>query len=49
MDGTRGSSGLGSVNNEQMDNNTLDIVRAGDHWVFKMSKQMSPCLLILGW
>ena len=29
ISGTRGSSGLGSVSNEQMDNKTLEIVSAG--------------------
>jgi hypothetical protein len=28
---------------------TLEIVRAGLHWSFKMSRQMLPLLLIFGW
>ena len=47
--GLKGSSGFGSVNKEQIDNNTFVIVKAGDHWSFKMSKQISPFLLIFGW
>ena len=31
ISGTKGSSGFGSVSKEQTDNNTLDIVNAGDH------------------
>ena len=31
ISGTNGSSGLGSVKREQMDNRTLEIVRAGLH------------------
>ncbi len=40
--------GLGSVSMEQMDNSTLEIVRAGDHWSRNMSKQMLPLLLMFG-
>ena len=32
-----------------IDNKTFDIVNAGLHWSFKMSKQMPPLALILGW
>ena len=49
ISGTNGSSGLGSVNNEQIDNNTLEMVNAGLHWSFKMSKQIPPFALMLGW
>lgn len=31
ISGTKGSSGLGSVNKELIDKRTLEIVRAGDH------------------
>lgn len=48
ISGTRGSSGLGSVRSEQIDNNTFEIVRAGDHCDLKMSKQMLPLLFMLG-
>jgi hypothetical protein len=41
---TSGSSGLGSHNNEQIDKSTLLIVSAGDHWSFKMSRQIDPLL-----
>ena len=44
---TSGSLGLQSVNNEQIESNTLDIVSAGDQLSFKMSKQIAPCELIL--
>jgi len=49
ISGTSGSSGLGSQSREQMDNRTLEMVRAGDHCDLKMSKQMLPLLLMLGW
>uniref|UniRef100_A0A0A9D8W3 Csu456(Uce) n=1 Tax=Arundo donax TaxID=35708 RepID=A0A0A9D8W3_ARUDO len=49
ISGTRGSSGFGSVSSEQIDSNTLEIVSAGLHWSFKMSRQMLPLLLIFGW
>jgi hypothetical protein len=42
-------SGLGSVNNEQIDSNTFEIVKAGDHWSLRISRQMLPLLLMLGW
>merc|ERR1712023_379848 len=48
ISGTRGSSGLGSVNSEQIDSNTLEMVSAGLHWSFKISRQMLPLLLMLG-
>lgn len=32
ISGTSGSSGFGSVSNEQIESSTLEIVRAGDHW-----------------
>ena len=47
MSGTSGSLGLGSVSSEQMERSTFDIVRAGDHWSFKISKQMPPFEFIL--
>jgi hypothetical protein len=40
---------LGSHSREQMDSRTLDRVRAGDHCSFRMSRQMEPCELMLGW
>ena len=49
ISGTNGSSGLGSVSNELIDNNTLLIVSAGLHWSFRMSNQILPLLLTFGW
>ena len=49
MSGTRGSSGLGSVIRELIDNSTFETVRAGDHVSFRMSRQIEPLALILGW
>jgi hypothetical protein len=46
---TRGSEGLQSVNKEQIDNRTLDIVKAGLQLSFRMSKHMTPLLFILQW
>ena len=46
---TRGSSGLGSVRSELIERRTLEMVRAGDHWSFRMSRQMLPFELMLGW
>lgn len=36
------SPGLQSVNNEQIDKRTFDIVKAGDQLSFKMSRQITP-------
>jgi hypothetical protein len=44
MSGTSGSSGLGSFSNEQIDNNTFEFVRGGDHCDLRMSRQMLPLL-----
>jgi hypothetical protein len=41
--------GLGSVSNEQTESNTLEIVSAGLHWSFKISRQIWPLLLMLQW
>lgn len=49
MAGTSGSSGLGSDISDDSDSNTLDIVNAGDHCFLRMSRQISPLLLTLGW
>ena len=49
MDGIKASSRLGSHSIELMDNNTLDVVSAGDHWDLRTSRQIFPLLLILGW
>ena len=48
ISGTSGSSGLGSQSREQIDSNTFEIVRAGDHCDLRMSKQMDPFELMLG-
>ena len=37
-----------SISREQIESNTLDMVRAGLHCSFKISRQMLPLLLILG-
>ncbi len=42
ISGTSGSSGFASVSSDEMDNNTLEMVSAGLHWSFKMSKQIPP-------
>lgn len=49
ISGTSGSSGFGSVSREQMDKRTFEMVRAGLHCERRMSKQILPLLLILGW
>ena len=48
ISGTRGSSGLGSQSREQTERRTLLMVRAGDHWDRRMSRQMEPLELMLG-
>jgi len=49
ISGTKGSSGLASVNKELMDKRTFEIVSAGDHCSFKISRQIDPFELIFGW
>merc|ERR1719400_1395086 len=49
ISGTRGSSGLGSQSKEHTESKTLLIVRAGDHWDLRMSRQIDPLELMLGW
>jgi len=49
ISGTNGSSGFGSQSKEQIDNSTFEIVSAGDHWDLRISKQMLPFELMLGW
>lgn len=46
---TKGSAGLQSVRSEHIESNTLDIVRAGDQLSFRMSKHITPWLLMLQW
>lgn len=46
---TKGSAGLQSVSREQMDSSTLEMVRAGLQLSFRMSRQITPWLLILQW
>ena len=48
ISGTRGSSGFGSQSREQTERRTLLMVRAGDHWDRRMSRQMEPLELMLG-
>ena len=47
ISGTRGSSGFGSVSNELNDKSTFEMVKAGDHASFKISKQILPFELML--
>lgn len=44
-----GLPGLQSVSKEQMDSNTLEMVNAGDQLSLRMSRQMTPWLLMLQW
>ena len=48
ISGTKGSSGLASVRREQIDNNTFVMVKAGDHYSLRISRQMEPLELIFG-
>ena len=48
MSGTRGSSGFGSSISELIDKRTFEIVNAGLHWFFNISKQITPFEFILG-
>ena len=43
------SPGLGSVSREDSDSKTFEMVSAGLHWSFNMSRQMEPFALMLGW
>lgn len=36
------SRGLGSISNDERDNTTLNIERAGDHWFLRISMQTAP-------
>ena len=45
----RGSSGLGSVNNDEIDRRTFEIVRLADHDPYKISTPIQPQALMLGW
>jgi len=49
ISGTSGSSGFGSHKREHMDRSTFEIVSAGLHWDLRISRQILPLLLILGW
>jgi hypothetical protein len=49
ISGTSGSSGLQSVNSEQIESSTFEIVSAGLHCPANMSRQMLPLLLTLQW
>jgi hypothetical protein len=48
ISGTSGSSGLGSHNNEQIDNKTFEIVNAGDQLLRRISRQIAPLELMFG-
>ena len=49
ISGTRGSSGLQSHISELIERRTLEMVSAGDHWSFRISRQIEPLLLTLQW
>ncbi len=49
MSGTSGSSGFGSVRRELIESRTFDTVSAGDHVSLRMSRQIEPFALMLGW
>ena len=40
---------MASVSSELIESRTLEIVSAGLHWSLRMSRQMLPWLLTLGW
>jgi len=48
MSATKGSSGFGSESRLVILSSTLEIVSAGDHLSFRISRQMRPDELILG-
>lgn len=37
------------MRSEQIERRTLDIVKAGLHWVLRMSKHIEPLLFMFGW
>lgn len=43
------SPGFGSVSIEQIDSSTFEMVNAGDHCDRRISRQIEPLLLMLGW
>merc|ERR1711874_55312 len=47
ISGTNGSFGFGSVSNDDTDNKTFEMVSAGLHWSFKISRQIAPLALTL--
>jgi small-conductance mechanosensitive channel len=49
ISGTSGSSGLGSVSSEQIESKTFAMVSAGDHCDRRISRQIEPLELMLGW
>ena len=48
-DTTQNQPGLGSVRRDDKDSKTLEMVSAGLHWSFNMSRQMEPFALMFGW
>ena len=49
ISGTKGSAGFGSQRRELIERRTFEMVRAGDHWSFRMSRQIAPvCEEMLG-
>jgi len=49
ISGTNGSSGFASTNKELRERRTLEVVSAGDHYSFKISRQIEPFELMFGW
>ena len=47
--GSNGSSGFGSSNKDEIDNNTFDIVNAGLQLFRKISIHIEPDEFIFGW
>ena len=48
ISGTSGSSGFASVKRELSERSTFEMVRAGDHCLSKISRQIEPLELIFG-
>ncbi|KAH9527377.1 hypothetical protein DERF_001395 [Dermatophagoides farinae] len=48
ISGTKGSSGFGSHNSEQIESKTFEIVNAGDHCDRNISRHIEPLLFMFG-
>merc|ERR1711904_361333 len=42
ISGTNGSFGFGSVSSDEIERRTLEMVSAGLHWSFRISRQIDP-------